>query len=58
MKMYLLQDEKKASIIKNHGEDKYLDMLNSLDDPERITLTQSIILPNFLDQAIHTLQEV
>ena len=58
MKMYLLQDEKKASIIKNHGEDKYLDMLNSLDDPERITLTQSVILPNFLDQAIHTLQEV
>ncbi len=58
MKMYLLQDEKKAIIIKNHGEDKYLDMLNSLDDLGRITLTQSVILPNFLDQAIHTLQEV
>ncbi len=58
MKMYLLQDEKKAAIIKNHGEDKYLDMLNSLDDPKRITLTQSVILPNFLDEAIHTLQEV
>jgi hypothetical protein len=54
----LLQDEKKAIIIKNHGEDKYLDMLNSLDDLGRITLTQSVILPNFLDQAIHTLQEV
>ncbi len=58
MKMYLLQDEKKATIIKNHGEDKYLDMLNSLDDPRRITLTQSVILPNFLDEAIHTLLEV
>ncbi len=58
MKMYLLQDEKKDIIIKNHGEDKYLDMLNSLDDLGRITLTQSVILPNFLDQAIHTLQEV
>lgn len=58
MKMYLLQEEKKAAIIKNHGEDKYLDMLNSLDDPKRITLTQRVILPNFLDQAIHTLQEV
>lgn len=57
MKMYLLQDEKKASIIKNHGEDKYFDMLNSLDDPDRITLTQSVILPNFLNQAINTLQE-
>ncbi|MBB2145976.1 GMP synthase [Pedobacter sp. LMG 31464] len=58
MKMYLLQDEKKTAIIKNHGEDKYYDMLNSLDDPDRITLTQSVILPNFLNQAIHTLQEV
>ncbi len=58
MKMYLLQEEKKTAIIKNHGEDKYLDMLNSLDDPGRITLTQSVILPNFLDEAIHTLEEV
>jgi GMP synthase-like glutamine amidotransferase len=57
MKMYLLQDEKKAAIIENHGEDKYFDMLNSLDDPDRITLTQSVILPNFLNQAIETLQE-
>lgn len=57
MKMYLLQDEKRISIIKNHGEDKYLDMLNSLDDPSRIMLTQSVVLPNFLNQAIHALQE-
>ena len=26
MKMYLLQEDKKTAIIKNHGEDKYLDM--------------------------------
>lgn len=55
MKMYLLQDEKKTAIIKNHGEDKYLDMLTSLDNPERITLTQSIILPNFLNEALYQL---
>jgi len=58
MKMYLLQDEKKAAIITNHGEDKYLDMLNSLDDPKRITLTQRVILPNFLDEAIPSLSVV
>lgn len=52
MKMYLLQKEKKEAIIINHGEDKYSDMLNSLDNPDRITLTQRIILPHFLDQAI------
>lgn len=58
MKMYLSLEEKKTAIIKNHGEDKYIDMLDSLDDPNRITLTQSVILPNFLDQAIHNLQKI
>lgn len=58
MKMYLLQEEKKSAIIKNHGEDKYFDMLDSLDDPNRITLTQSVILPNFLNEAINALQKV
>ncbi|WP_316832330.1 glutamine amidotransferase-related protein [Pedobacter aquatilis] len=57
MKMYLLQDEKKKVIIDTHGEAKYFDMLNSLDDPDRIVLTQSVILPNFLSKAIGNLQE-
>lgn len=56
MKIYLLQEEKKEAIIKNHGEDKYYDMLNSLENPERIMLTKSVILPNFLDEAINALQ--
>lgn len=57
IKMYLLQDEKKNAIIENHGADKYWDMLNSLDNPDRITLTQSVILPNFLDMAIKTFEK-
>lgn len=57
MKMYLLQDEKKKAIVDLHGEAKYLDMLNSLDDPARIVLTQSVILPNFLNKAAGNLQE-
>lgn len=57
MKMYLLLEEKKSAIIENHGEEKYWDMLNSLDDPDRIRRTQSVILPNFLNEAIHSLQE-
>ena len=56
MKMYLLQDEKKNAIIANHGEEKYEDMLHSLDDPARITLTQSVILPNFLNEAIQIIR--
>ncbi|RZJ28502.1 MAG: GMP synthase [Chryseobacterium sp.] len=57
MKMYLLQEERKQAIIGLHGEQKYLDMLNSLDDPARIVLTQRVILPNFLNKAIGNLQE-
>lgn len=57
MKMYLLQEEKKTAIVANHGEDKYDDMLESLEDVNRITLTQSVILPNFLTEAINTLQK-
>lgn len=58
MKMYLLLDEKKDAIIKNHSEEKYYDMLHSLENPDRIMLTQRVILPNFLDEAINALQEV
>jgi GMP synthase-like glutamine amidotransferase len=57
MKMYLLKDEKKRSILENHGEEKYLDMLESLDDPARIRFTQGIILPHFLNEAVQAQQE-
>lgn len=59
MRMHLLREDKKKSIIENHGEEKYYDMLDSLEHPERISLTQSVILPNFITKAIsNTLQEV
>ena len=59
MRMHLLRDDKKKSIIENHGAEKYFDMLDSLEDPERISLTQSVILPNFITKAVSdTLQEV
>jgi GMP synthase-like glutamine amidotransferase len=57
MTMHLQREEKKNSIIANHGEEKYLDMLNSLEDPARIRFTQRIIIPNFLNEAVHSLQE-
>ena len=57
MKMYLLQTEKKDAIIANHGLEKYEDMLHSLDDPARITLTQRVILPNFLNEAIQSFRK-
>ncbi|KIO75900.1 GMP synthase [Pedobacter lusitanus] len=57
MRLYLLEEEKKKSIIAAHGEDKYLDMLDSIDNPDRILLTQKSILPNFLTEAIQALKE-
>ncbi len=55
MKGYMLQEDKRADLIKEHGEEKYLDMINSMDDPNRISLTQKLILPNFLNEAIQQL---
>jgi GMP synthase-like glutamine amidotransferase len=57
MKMYLLGEEKRKTIIGSQGELKYNNMLASLDNPQRIRLTQQVILPNFLNQAINALQE-
>ncbi|WP_288883477.1 type 1 glutamine amidotransferase [Pedobacter panaciterrae] len=57
MKMYLLQDDKKKAITESYGQEKYEDMLSSLDNPDRIKLTQSVILPNFLTEALNALQE-
>lgn len=52
MKLYLLQEEKREAIIAAQGEEKYNHMLQSLEDPGKIMLTQSRILPNFLTEAI------
>lgn len=52
MTLYLLEQEKKEVIIAAQGEEKYNNMLQSLEDPNKIMLTQSLILPNFLNEAI------
>lgn len=48
MRRYFLQDEKKATVIKHHGEVKYYDMLEHLEDPDKIMLTESVMIPTFL----------
>ena len=57
MKMYLLRDDKKEAIIANHGVEKYQDMLYSLDDVNKLELTQHVILPNFLTEALNALKQ-
>ena len=48
MSKYLSTTEKKKVVIKTHGLEKYNDMIDKLDDPDKILLTESIIIPTFL----------
>jgi len=57
IKTLLLKDEKKQDVVHEHGIKKYNRMLEQLDDPDKITLTQNTVIPNFLDQAVLSLQE-
>jgi GMP synthase-like glutamine amidotransferase len=52
MLRYFLKEDKKQNVIKNHGEEKYQSMINHLNDPDKILLTESVILPTFLNVAI------
>jgi GMP synthase-like glutamine amidotransferase len=57
---YLLRSDKKEIVVRHHGQDKYDEMLLHLNDPDKISLTQSKIIPSFLQKAIdhHTPEKV
>lgn len=57
MKIFFQKEEKRNQIIQDLGEEKLNKMLAQLSDPDKIMLTQSVILPTFLDQALQCLQE-
>ncbi len=52
MRMYLLRDDKKEFVIEKYGEKKYWDMLDHLNDPDKIMLTHESIIPRFLMKAL------
>jgi GMP synthase-like glutamine amidotransferase len=54
----LVKEEKKKEVVNEHGLDKYNEMLERLEDPDKITHTQNTIIPNFLDQAVLSMQEI
>lgn len=58
MLQYLQEDERRFRIIEDFGMDRYLDMLEHLNDPDKIALTHRIILPGFLQQSISDLNSV
>ena len=57
MSMYLQREDKKKTVIENHGEAKWRSMLEHLNDPDKIMLTNRCILPNFLNIAVGELIE-
>lgn len=52
MSMLLQREDKKADVIEEHGEAKYNEMIERLEDPDKIVHTQHTIIPNFLDEAL------
>ena len=58
MLKYLSSDEKKKAVIKTHGLEKYNDMIDKLDDPDKIILTESIIIPTFLKKATESILQL
>jgi len=59
MQMHLRTAEKKEIVINRYGEKKYEDMLEHLEDPDKIMLTHNNIIPRFLQTALrHKLSRV
>jgi len=58
MSMYLQRDDKKQTVIENHGFEKWRSMIDQLNDPDKIRYTYSHVIPNFLQQAVDDLVTV
>ncbi len=56
MTRYLNREDKKKTVIENHGEEKWRSMLEHLNDPDKILWTYSHVLPNFLNQSVEQLK--
>src|SRR6185437_10907313 len=53
MSIYLQQDDRKHTVIAEHGEEKWKSMIEQLNDPDKILWTYSHVIPNFLDNALN-----
>lgn len=52
MLRYFMTDAKRNQVVTNFGQAKYDEMVAYLQDPDKIALTESTILPGFLRQVI------
>lgn len=55
---YLIQEERKNIFIQTYGQQKWESMLEHLNDPDKISLTNSCILPNFIRHSIEMINSL
>ncbi|MBS4036420.1 MAG: hypothetical protein KGZ85_18305 [Ignavibacterium sp.] len=58
MLYHFKQDERKEFIIKRYNEEKYNEMIDWLQHPDKIQLTRKTVIPYFLKNAIEELSKV
>jgi hypothetical protein len=58
MSMYLQREDKKNTVIENHGYEKWESMIEQLNDPDKISQTNKLILPNFLKNALREISSI
>ncbi len=52
------KEDRKQDIITNHSEEKYVQMMDDIRDPQKVLKTYNTILPTFLEHAIESLTTV
>ena len=57
MLKHFMEPQRRKSIIENHSEEKYLRMIQHLNDSDKIGLTHDVVLPGFLNRAVRKLKE-
>ena len=57
MSLHLQTEDKKKTVIENHGFEKWQSMVEQLNDPDKIMYTYAHILPNFLNEAARHLHQ-
>lgn len=57
MEAYFKLEENKNKVIGSFGEEKYAEMMDRIDDPEKIELTYNTILPKFIQNSIDRVKQ-
>lgn len=56
MLLHFMDPDRQREVIEKHSEEKYLRMMEHLNDPDKIRMTHDVILPLFLFRAIRKLK--